>query len=85
MQKFRYERFVKYHEIVFILNYNIQIQTKTIVIKTYKFIGPLPEYCQDIDGTDRWSKIAGNGLDVVEQLSEVLNDRDPDNRNSYQH
>lgn len=49
------------------------------------FVDSLPEDCQDIDSTDWWSEKACDSLDIVEQLSEVLNDWDPENCYCYQH
>lgn len=48
---------------------------------TYYFVGSLPEHGENIDRTDGWGKVAGDGLDVMEQLPEVLNNRNPHDSN----
>ena len=51
---------------------------------TYHFVGSLPEYSQNIYGTDGWSEVTGDGLDIVEQFPEVLDDWNPHDGDSNQ-
>jgi len=50
---------------------------------TYRLVGPPPEDGEEVDGADRGRQEAGDGLDVVEQLPEVLHDRDPQHRHHH--
>lgn len=53
---------------------------------TYGLINPRAEDCQDEERCDGWGEIAGDGLDVVEELAAVgrLNDWDPENTDDHE-
>ncbi len=60
-----------------------EAKTSTGLEIHYLFIGSLPAYSQNVNGAHRRCKVAGDRLDVVEQLREVLNDRNPHDSNDH--
>lgn len=52
---------------------------------SHRFIDPLNKHSQEEDGGDRGSQIAGDGLDVIKQLTALcrLHHRDPADTDSY--
>lgn len=56
-----------------------------ILPSSYLFVDALPENGEDVDGADRRRQIARHGLDVVEQLTDVLYNRDPSDANTDQY
>jgi hypothetical protein len=47
-------------------------------------VDSLPEDGEDIYRTDRWRQVAGDSLDVVEELGTTLYNRDPCNADARQ-
>lgn len=52
---------------------------------SHRFIDPLDKHSQEEDGGDRGSQIAGDGLDVIKQLTALgrLHHGDPADADSY--
>lgn len=52
---------------------------------SHRFIDPLDKHSQEEDGSDRGSQIAGDGLDVIKQLTALcrLHHGDPADTDSY--